>query len=422
MSPKIFMTCLKVLRKRHLYYLSQLITPSGTHLISWTTYQIAYIAYLADKRGHSLPHKWYLDIQATTTIPNSHDRLYDHYVCSPSSPPAIDLVPSCDAHVSFPSANKYTAVTPRCTFKISLLKSLILPTNCERICQNTTEVVSFYSWADLCDTVTSYYRRLITSPDFSSSPFSVSVDDGDLSQSFPLHDRTRLPSPVILPSGSHYRFYTDGSLINLSSSEVSMGWSWVQIIHDAGYLNSVATYAHGTICNWPFSTRAETAAIYAALSVFLADSTISIYTDSQTAIDGLHLYASSVYTNSRLFYKITNFELCASIKHFIHAKRLMIYPVKVKGHDGNYWNEFANSLANSAYHSDNALLLPVADYISTHNVHLIYDDVVCESNPRRLFKLYYQATFMKDLLSLKRFQFTFCLCNRDDYVIDWELT
>ncbi|GET01218.1 hypothetical protein GLOIN_2v1783661 [Rhizophagus clarus] len=29
---------------------------------------------------------------------------------------------------------------------------------------------------------------------------------------------------------------------------------------------------------------------------------------------------------------------------------------------------------------------------------------------------------MKDLLSLKRFQFTFCLCNKDDYVVDWELT
>ncbi|GBB98937.1 hypothetical protein RclHR1_03370004 [Rhizophagus clarus] len=64
----------------------------------------------------------------------------------------------------------------------------------------------------------------------------------------------------------------------------------------------------------------------------------------------------------------------------------------------------------------------MAAYTSTHNVCLVYDDVVCESNPTRLLKLYYQATFMKDLLSLKRFQFTFCLCNRDDYVIDWELT
>ncbi|GBB83928.1 hypothetical protein RclHR1_10590010 [Rhizophagus clarus] len=209
----------------------------------------------------------------------------------------------CDAHIPFPSANKYTAVTPKCIFKISLLKSLILPTN-----------------------LTLYYKRLNIFPNFSSSSFSVSVNDGDSSWSSPLCDLTRLPSPVILLFGSHYRFYTDGSLINLGSPEVSV----------------------------------EVAAIYAALSISPADSTISIYTDSQAAID-------------------------ASIEHFIHVKRLTIYPVKVKGHDGNYWNEFADYLATSAHHSDDAILLPVADYTSTHN-------------------------------------FTFCLYNRDDYVIDWELT
>ncbi|GBB87298.1 hypothetical protein RclHR1_13730008 [Rhizophagus clarus] len=167
--------------------------------------------------------------------------------------------------------------------------------------------------------------------------------------------------------------------------------------------------------------RAEVAAIFAALSVSPDDSTISIYTDSQAAIDGLRLCASSSYTNSRSYYKTTNFELWASIKCSIRAKRLTVFPVKVKGHAGNYWNEFADSLANSAYHSDDAIFLSMADFTSSHNVHLVYDDIVCESNPKRLFKLYYQATFMKDLLSLKHFQFTFCLRDRDDYVVDWEL-
>ncbi|GBB85665.1 hypothetical protein RclHR1_12140014 [Rhizophagus clarus] len=69
-----------------------------------------------------------------------------------------------------------------------------------------------------------------------------------------------------------------------------------------------------------------------------------------------------------------------------------------------------------------APLLPVAAYTSSHNVRLVYDNVVCESNPRRLFKLHFQATFLKDLLSLKRFQFVYCLYNKDDYVVDWELT
>ncbi|GES82277.1 RNA-directed DNA polymerase from mobile element jockey-like [Rhizophagus clarus] len=274
-----------------------------------------------DKCGRSLSHKWYLDIKANTTLPDSHDRLYDRYVSSPSTPFAIDLIPvhwisdclsfsgdvirlyscpGCDAHIPFPLANKYTAVTPSCTFKISLLKSLILPTNCERIRQNTSEVISSYFWADLNDTVVSYYRHLDILPDLSSLP---PVDDGVSLQPSPLCDLTRLPSPII---------------------------------HDAGYLNSVATYTHGIIQNWPSSTRAEAAAIYAVLSVSLADSTISIYTDSQAAIDRLRLCVSSSYTNNRLYYKTTNFELWASIERSIHAKRLTVYPVKVKGHDGNY--------------------------------------------------------------------------------------
>ncbi|GBB97732.1 hypothetical protein RclHR1_30500001 [Rhizophagus clarus] len=336
MSPKTFKACLKVLRRRHLYYLSQLIMPTGTHLVSWSAYQTAYIALLADKRGRSLPHKWYLDIQATTTIPDSHDHLYDHGNAAPlfgkqltvqpkkdtciivhwtsdclSSPGDVIRLhpcPGCDAHVPFPAANKYTTVTPRCTFTVSLLRSLILPTHNERIRINTTE-----------------------------------------------------------------------------------------IIHDAGYLNSVASYAHGTIRNWPSSTRAEIAAVFAALSVTPKDSVVSLYTDSQAAID-------------------------ASIECCIREKRLSVLPVKVKGYDGNYWNDFANSLANSAHQSDDAFPLPEAIITSSHNVRLVYDDIVCESNPRRLFKVYYQATYMRDLLSLKRFQFTFCLIDRNDYIVDWDLT
>ncbi|GES89234.1 ribonuclease H-like domain-containing protein [Rhizophagus clarus] len=476
--PKVFKACLKVLRKYHLYYLSQLITPTGSHLISWTVYRTAYIAQLADKRGHSLPHKWYLDIQAATTIPDSHDRLYNRYVCSPSAVPAVSLVPGattnqknrrwlvtldnnaaplfgkqlsvqskkdtcvivhwisdclsspgdvirlrscpgCDAHVPFPSATKYTAVTPQCTFTISLLRSLILPTDCDRIQQSTTDVISSHSWADIQDLMISYYNRLSISPDFSSSS---SDPRDDLDGSLLSRDLLGLPSPVVLPPGSHYRFYTDGSLINLSSPDVSMGWSWVQIIHDAGFLNSVASYAHGTIRNWPSSSRAEAAAIFTALSITPHDSVVSIYTDSQVAIDGLRSCVSSTYTNSRSYYKTTNFELWASIECSIRQRRLTVLSVKVKGHDGNYWNEFADSLANSAHHSDDAVLLPIATLASLHNVRLIYDEVICESNPRRLIKTYFQATYMQDLLSLKRFQFIFCLGDRDDYVVDWDLT
>ncbi|CAB4417419.1 unnamed protein product [Rhizophagus irregularis] len=56
-----------------------------------------------------------------------------------------------------------------------------------------------------------------------------------------------------------YTFYTDGSLINLGTAEVSMGWGWVQIVQDSGFLNSIAAYKHGVIHDWPSSSRAEAA-------------------------------------------------------------------------------------------------------------------------------------------------------------------
>ncbi|PKY31300.1 hypothetical protein RhiirB3_393223, partial [Rhizophagus irregularis] len=93
-------------------------------------------------------------------------------------------------------------------------------------------------------------------------------------------DDVTASSSVVLSSDSHYTFYTDGSLINLGTSDVSMGWGRVQIVKDSGFLNSIATYKRGIICDWPSSSRAKAAAIYAALSASPANSVVHIYTDS----------------------------------------------------------------------------------------------------------------------------------------------
>ncbi|CAB5150728.1 unnamed protein product [Rhizophagus irregularis] len=47
MTPKAFKAYFPILRKRHLFYLSQLVTPQGTHLISWK----AYYDNLVGRRG-----------------------------------------------------------------------------------------------------------------------------------------------------------------------------------------------------------------------------------------------------------------------------------------------------------------------------------------------------------------------------------
>ncbi|PKY36529.1 hypothetical protein RhiirB3_459352, partial [Rhizophagus irregularis] len=107
----------------------------------------------------------------------------------------------------------------------------------------------------------------------------------------------------------------------------------------------------------------------------------TIHTDSQSAIDGLRLCATLFYSDSRLYYKTTNFELWAIIEHLISSKSLSVTAVKVKGHSGNFYNDYADSLANSAHTSSSAILLSDLDLVSPHDFILKYDDILCESNP-----------------------------------------
>ncbi|GET64412.1 RNA-directed DNA polymerase from mobile element jockey-like [Rhizophagus irregularis DAOM 181602=DAOM 197198] len=457
MTPNIFISYFRRLRSLQLYYLSQFITPQGTHMITWNVY----LSNLSSRKGHRvLPHKWFNDIRQNVTIPNSNSFLLDQF-SSDATPSNVDLIPAfgssrksmkwivtldedgsplfgkqlskqqysckivywtsdcvtrpndvitlapcpgCSKHVPVShTKNQPSDVTPLCIIpKLSPLRSLILPTTQERIRYDTVNITSPFTWADLDETVRSYYGRLDTQPNFSqvdvvtlpTPSFPPSLDSA---ASFAF-----AASPLATPPDNHYCFYTDGSLINLGTPVVSMGWSWVQVLDGAGFFQSIAAHAHGIIHNWPSSTRAEIAAIHAALTVTPPSSTVTIHTDSQSAIDGLRLCATFSYSNSRLYYKTTNFELWAIIERLISSKSLSVMAVKVKSHS--------------------AILLSDLDQISPHDFLLTYDDILCESNPRRLFKQYSQMLWMYRLTRLSRFNFTIALSSTPDFVIDWDLT
>ncbi|PKK57870.1 hypothetical protein RhiirC2_720940 [Rhizophagus irregularis] len=336
--------------------------------------------------------------------------------CESSPGDIIKLTPclGCAAHTPLPFSKKRNADLTLCTLKVSLHYSLILPTINEQIRFNITEVASPLTWA--------HYNRWDIAPDFSPidtimTPVIPTTIESSAAAIF--------ANSLLIPStDSRYIFFTDGSLINLGTPNVSMGWSWMQIVPDAGFPNSIATYAHGVICDNPSSFRAEATTIYAILTIFPRDSEVTIYTDSQTAIDSLRSCSSFIYSNSQLYYKTTNFELWAIIERTILSKNLTVHPVKVKAHSGNYLNDFADSLANTAHTASSSILISRLDLAFAHDFVLTYDnDVVCESNLRHLLKQYYQTQLMRDLLHLTRFHFiTFLLSSNIDYVVDWNLT
>jgi hypothetical protein len=215
MTPKIFKDNIDLFRKRKLFYLSQLLTPQGTHLISWSTY----IASLV-KKGRTHTHKWYLDIQQRLTIPDSHNLLKDAYrrdsppailpavvlaPCTSTKPTTMDWIvtlydgapvfgkqianqpvaatstifhwvsdcvdspgdniklqpcPGC-AFNTFKKNKKPTAVPPTCTRTVSQLQSLILPTVKQLIMHTTTVVSSPLTWADIDNAAEKNQRAII---------------------------------------------------------------------------------------------------------------------------------------------------------------------------------------------------------------------------------------------------------------------
>ncbi|GET54777.1 ribonuclease H-like domain-containing protein [Rhizophagus irregularis DAOM 181602=DAOM 197198] len=382
----------------------------------------AYYDNLVGRRDPGRIPYWYKDIQQATTVPDSNNRLMDYFITMHkndtsfyelepclSSPPTTknwivtlddlgspifgkqlliqasrgtcsivhwvspncesspgDLIrlspcPGCAAHIPLPPSKKRNADLTLCTPTVSLRHSLILPTTNERIRCNTSEVTSPFTWADIEDGIRLYYSRL----DFDSDSPSVDTIVAPI-------------TPVTIESSAAAVF-------------ANSRWSLLRI-----------RVIFFSLMDNPSSSRAEAAAIYAVLTISSRDSEVTFYTDSQTAIDGLRSCSSFVYSNSRLYYKTTNFELWAIIKRTILSKNLTVLPVKVKAHSGNYLNDFADSLANTAHTASSSILISGMDLASAHDFVLTYDN---------------------DVVSLTRFHFTSLLLSSNiDYVVDWDLT
>ncbi|PKK58843.1 hypothetical protein RhiirC2_795680 [Rhizophagus irregularis] len=329
MTPNIFISYFQRLRSLQLYYFSQFITPQGTHMITWNVY----LSNLSSKKGYRFSSDaTSSNIDLVPTFGSSRKSMkwiIVHWtsdcVTRPNDVITLSHCPGCSKHVLvIHTKSNPTDVTPLCiTPKLSPLRFLLLPTMQERIRHDTTVITSPFTWADLNETVRSYYGRLDIQPNFSQvdvvtppSPSLLPSENEAASLAF-------AASLLATPPDNHYCFYTDGSLINLGTPEISMGWSWVQVLDGASFFQSIAAYAHGVINTWPSSTRAEIAAIHAALTVTPPFLMVTIHTDSQSTIDGFRLCATSSYSNNFVIdWDLTWFSLNFEPQHdasFTHA-------------------------------------------------------------------------------------------------------
>ncbi|PKK40922.1 hypothetical protein RhiirC2_805190, partial [Rhizophagus irregularis] len=121
---------------------------------------------------------------------------------------------------------------------------------------HTSSLNATVLWAEIMDFVTSFCYpsvHLMPAADLSHTSFDT-VDKTLPTPPLLTAGNVATSSSVVLSPNSQYTFYTDSSLINLGTSDVSMGWGWVQIVKDSGFLNSIATYKWRIIHDWPSSS------------------------------------------------------------------------------------------------------------------------------------------------------------------------
>src|SRR5437763_15729769 len=97
---------------------------------------------------------------------------------------------------------------------------------------------------------------------------------------------------------------------------------------------------------WPSSTKAELIAIWTALlAIPLSIRTITIYTESQAALDGINGFNPH---NMRQYTKTPNGTTIEQVLRIKSIKQLSVTRGKVKGHSGDFYNDAADNIAKRA--------------------------------------------------------------------------
>jgi hypothetical protein len=122
---------------------------------------------------------------------------------------------------------------------------------------------------------------------------------------------------IVFSSFTLFTFYTDGSLINLATTDCKMGIGWIE---------TTTTVTHPTTfkaatSHIPSSTKAEGLAILTTLLVVPNGSKITVYTDSQNCIHNFNKITNPL-TSQRQILKIKNNIIWQFIHFFLQSKHL----------------------------------------------------------------------------------------------------
>ncbi|PKY36688.1 hypothetical protein RhiirB3_459909, partial [Rhizophagus irregularis] len=129
----------------------------------------------------------------------------------------------CNLNINISSYSKKFVATSSvsCSYLASLRHSWILPMKKSSIMNHTSSLTATVSWAEIMDFVTLTCNpsvRSVLAADIPNISFNT-VDIAAPTTHLITAGEVAASSSVVLSPDSHYTFYTDGSLINLGTSD-----------------------------------------------------------------------------------------------------------------------------------------------------------------------------------------------------------
>jgi len=194
-------------------------------------------------------------------------------------------------------------------------------------------------------------------------------------------------------------FYSDGSLSNPTSFDLKMGYGWNCYDVDFKLLSSFKASTQ----YWPSSTRAELSALLSIVMVAPISSTIHVYTDSQSLIQGFDNIKHPNNSSRRQYLKKQNYVMWSCIENIYRSHNLSVTLHKVQAHAEDIYNNMADVLAKQGANSD---IKGCPDLINLSPIKFIpkFFSLPIETNIKKFINDVFQVKQFQTLLSLNRFK------------------
>jgi ribonuclease HI len=200
--------------------------------------------------------------------------------------------------------------------------------------------------------------------------FIIRFVDNPVIQNQLLHHQT------ILESYKNLEFYTDGSLTNLGTQDMSMVCAYIQTHTAAPQLKFAAKLE-----SWPSAAGSELIAVVVVLLVSPPNADIRIYTDSKCTIDHYEqLISTPSFTSPRNIFKQNNNIVWTIFREILETKKIDFKFIKVKAHDGNYFNEMVDSLAKNTHANDSPSFSFTTDFLQSLKYIPKWNNIIIEQH------------------------------------------